>query len=144
MGTCEVFSSAESLGAAVNIEIVKGPNGVGFPIEADWAIMRGAGFGHSGFRDGWLVTFAAERRPDPSPWETASESDRGALIGHEVVGNRRTGRTLLLTASEHGFGPMLTAADDRRLLDLAREEPWFRAEPGGVRLDVEAELVPWL
>lgn len=61
MGTYQLFSSARDLGAVIGIEPVERPNGVAFDTEADWGIYRGAGFGHTEFDDGWLVTFAMPR-----------------------------------------------------------------------------------
>lgn len=143
MGTYQLFSSARDLGAVIGIEAVERPNGVAFGTEADWGIYRGAGFGRTEFDDGWLVTFAMARSSFSISLDESSR-EPGAIIAHEIVGDRKTGRCLLLTASVHGFGPVLTEGDGDKLLKDAGRQPWFRDQIGGAHVNVETELLPWL
>lgn len=147
MGTHQVFDSVDDLGQAIGIEPVTRRNGVvevvGFPAESDWGIYRGEGFGHQGLVDGWLVTFAMARSR-PALFSDLPSLELGAIVAHEIVADRKTGRCVLLTASGHGFGPVLPEGKADELYKVALRQPWFRHQSGGANVNVETELLPWL
>jgi len=117
-----------------------------FASEADWGIYRGGGLGLFGEKDrrwlfestyngGWLVTLVGDGR---TCW--ADKCLCGAkswLVAFAIdEQDQKTGRCLLLA------GPW-DHVRDRRLLDEARQQPWWDSRTGGARVNVE-ELVSWL
>lgn len=145
MGAHYEFDSVRELGKAIGIEPINRGTIAGFPAESGWDIYRGEGFGHQGLVDGWLVTFAsAESRPNLQLFSDLPSVEPGAIIAHEIIGDHRTGRCLLLIATAHRFGPVLPRDKADELRTIAQRQPWLREQVGGANVSIESELLPWL
>lgn len=143
MGAHFEFDSVRELGQTIGIEPIDRGHVTGFPAESGWGIYRGEGFGHRGLTDGWLVAFAmAHSRP--KLFSDSPSIEPGALIAHEIIGDHRTGRCLLLIATGHKFGPVLPEDKADELRTIAQRQPWFRDQAGGANVNIETELLPWL
>lgn len=145
MGAHFEFDSARELGKTIGIEAINRSHTAGFPAESGWGIYRGEGFGHRGLADGWPVTFAmAQSRPKLQVFAALPSVEPGAIIAHEIFGDIRTGRCLLLIATGHRFGPVSPEDKADELRTIAQRQPWFREQTGGANVNVETELLPWL
>lgn len=115
MGAHLEFESVHELGKKIGIETINRGHIAGFPAESGWGIYRGEGFGHQGLVDGWLVTFAAaQSRPKLQLFSDLPSTQTGAIIAHEIIGDIRTGRCLLLIATGHRFPSRAAGGQGRR------------------------------
>lgn len=127
--------------------------GENFPVERDWGIYRGSGYGLAGSDDnGWLVTFAANKI---SP--TGRIVGEGYLVAHAVETSPENSAGIfgvdLDEESEHTtptfggrcllLGGPWDEDENDALNQQAAQQPWFKARRGGAAANVE-HLDQWL
>lgn len=126
------FESTRALAAHTGLPIEADSRGESFPVERDWGIYRGSGYGLEGTQEsGWLVTFAAAEQD--AMGEIVGD---GYLVAHAIDQVLQGPRCLLLG------GPW--AADrQEEIWRLAMQQEWFKSRAGGAEVDIE-RLDRWL